>query len=213
MAKHSKRSYTCKLLDLYFPMGTDLDQPDTLVGMYLVLEYMQFTLFDMLTKADEKLTREQALILSYNLLCAVKHLHTSNIMHRDLKPENILVTQDMQVKICDFGLSRSIISRKKPGKSARSTSPECFTRFYRPPEVILSQQDYTESSDMWSVGCILSVIFQKTVKSSGQIEMPFGGDSCYPLSPIGQSGDQLNLSFNDQLFTIIRGLGITIEDV
>jgi mitogen-activated protein kinase 1/3 len=44
----------------------------------------------------------------YNLLCAVKYLHESNVIHRDLKPANILVNEDCTVKLCDFGLARSI---------------------------------------------------------------------------------------------------------
>jgi mitogen-activated protein kinase 1/3 len=44
----------------------------------------------------------------YNLLCAVKYLHTANVIHRDLKPANVLVNEDCTVKICDFGLARSI---------------------------------------------------------------------------------------------------------
>lgn len=44
----------------------------------------------------------------YNLLCAVKYLHESNVIHRDLKPANVLVNEDCTVKLCDFGLARSI---------------------------------------------------------------------------------------------------------
>ena len=44
----------------------------------------------------------------YNLLCATKYLHTANVIHRDLKPANVLVNEDCTVKICDFGLARSI---------------------------------------------------------------------------------------------------------
>lgn len=44
----------------------------------------------------------------YNLLCAVKYLHTAKVIHRDLKPANVLVNEDCSVKICDFGLARSI---------------------------------------------------------------------------------------------------------
>ena len=42
----------------------------------------------------------------YRLMCALNYLHSANVMHRDLKPNNILITDDLQVKICDFGISR-----------------------------------------------------------------------------------------------------------
>ena len=35
-------------------------------------------------------------------------LHESNVVHRDLKPANILVNSDCNVKISDFGLSRTL---------------------------------------------------------------------------------------------------------
>jgi mitogen-activated protein kinase 1/3 len=35
-------------------------------------------------------------------------LHESKVIHRDLKPANILVNEDCSVKLCDYGLARSI---------------------------------------------------------------------------------------------------------
>jgi len=35
-------------------------------------------------------------------------LHDSFVIHRDLKPANILVNEDCSVKLCDYGLARSI---------------------------------------------------------------------------------------------------------
>lgn len=51
---------------------------------------------------------EHAKIVLYNLLCAVNFLHTANVMHRDLKPSNVLLTDQCSVKICDFGLARTL---------------------------------------------------------------------------------------------------------
>lgn len=44
----------------------------------------------------------------YNLLLALKYMHQSDIIHRDIKPANILVNENCTVKLCDYGLSRSI---------------------------------------------------------------------------------------------------------
>ena len=35
-------------------------------------------------------------------------MHESRVIHRDLKPANILVNEDCSVKLCDYGLARSI---------------------------------------------------------------------------------------------------------
>ena len=44
------------------------------------------------------------------MLCGIKYLHSAKILHRDIKPANILINEDCSIKICDFGLSRSIAS-------------------------------------------------------------------------------------------------------
>ena len=45
--------------------------------------------------------------VTYNSLCALAFLHEANVMHRDLKPANLLINADCDVKITDFGLSRT----------------------------------------------------------------------------------------------------------
>ena len=58
----------------------------------------------------------------YNLLCALKYLHSMNVVHRDIKPSNILINRDCQIKICDFGLARSLppsITGQGSGNSRR----------------------------------------------------------------------------------------------
>jgi mitogen-activated protein kinase 1/3 len=48
------------------------------------------------------------MVILYNLLCALNYIHTANLMHRDLKPANILINDECAVKLCDFGLSRTV---------------------------------------------------------------------------------------------------------
>ena len=44
----------------------------------------------------------------YNILVGLKFLHSAGVLHRDIKTANILLNEDCSIKICDFGLSRTI---------------------------------------------------------------------------------------------------------
>lgn len=60
----------------------------------------------------------------YNLLCAIKYLHESKVIHRDLKPANILVNEDCSVKLCDYGLARSITGVETAEMIIKSVEPD-----------------------------------------------------------------------------------------
>ena len=61
-----------------------------------------------LIKSPSFLDHEQVKHLFYQALVGVKYMHSAKILHRDLKPANILINSDCSLKICDFGLSRSV---------------------------------------------------------------------------------------------------------
>lgn len=44
----------------------------------------------------------------YQLLLAVKYMHSAGVIHRDIKPANILLTEQCDLKLCDFGLARGV---------------------------------------------------------------------------------------------------------
>lgn len=44
----------------------------------------------------------------YQIVKAMYYLHSAGLIHRDLKPSNILVNENCDVKLCDFGLVRSL---------------------------------------------------------------------------------------------------------
>lgn len=70
--------------------------------------------------ASSELSESHVLLVAYNLLSALKYLHSANVIHRDIKPSNILINKDCQVKICDFGLARSMPSSYTGAKSGNT---------------------------------------------------------------------------------------------
>jgi len=150
-------------------------------------------------------------------------LHSAEVLHRDLKPANVLINEDCTVKICDFGLARSVEgimgahiydksdeeaeqmndphekkdSNKKGTKllkqqrlNAKNVKRELtghvVTRWYRAPELILLEKDYTAAIDIWSVGCIFAELLNMIKENAATFldRSPlFPGSSCFPLSP------------------------------
>jgi serine/threonine protein kinase len=182
-SKMANNVFTVKLLDAFLPKNSNVDDHNTIQGLYMVMDYFQLNLKHVIFKSDEMLNKEQAVVFTYNMLCAIRFLHSANIIHRDLKPGNILITPDLEVKICDFGLSRGLKTAKVGSQQMRRMSIVAFTRYYRPPEVILTC-DYDDKADIWSLGCVLSEVYQRTVRNKDKADILFGGDSCFPLSPV-----------------------------
>ena len=72
-----------------------------------------------------------------------------------------------------------------------------MSRYYRSPEVITVQNNYNQSADVWSLGCIL-LEFLATL--SRQPRYLFRGKVCNPISP-GKDGGLHN---DDQLVKILE---------
>jgi serine/threonine protein kinase len=96
--------------------------------------------------------------ISKQILIGLKYCHNKNIVHRDLKPDNILMTEDEQIKICDFGSSKNIERKKDKRKDCKST-PYVVTRYYRAPELFFGKINYDSKIDIFSCGCIIAELF------------------------------------------------------
>mmetsp|Transcript_56409 Transcript_56409/g.120021 ORF Transcript_56409/g.120021 Transcript_56409/m.120021 type:complete len:412 (-) Transcript_56409:66-1301(-) len=194
--------------------------------LYIVMEICDSDL-KKLCRTDVTLSPLHINTLLYNLMVGVKYLHSAGIYHRDLKPANCLVNQDCTVKICDFGLSRAIegefgddmaatqsalsqstTTSSRPAPSRRHLTGHVVTRWYRAPELILLQENYTTAIDVWSVGCIYAELLGMLEGTKLEDRGPlFAGTSCFPLSPdnkhkhdyqhhVRGKHDQLSMIFN-----------------
>ncbi|RLN45593.1 hypothetical protein BBJ29_007457 [Phytophthora kernoviae] len=67
----------------------------------------------------------------------------------DVKPDNILIDERGDIKLCDFGVARTVQFEGDP------LSDYVATRWYRPPEQELRLDRYSFDADIWSVGCVL----------------------------------------------------------
>jgi hypothetical protein len=56
----------------------------------------------------QKLTIGHAAYWTCQLLTALKYIHAAGVLHRDLKPSNLLINADCTLRLCDFGLARSV---------------------------------------------------------------------------------------------------------
>jgi serine/threonine protein kinase len=177
------------------------------------MEFYDFDLMKLLSNKVNLINGMQAKTLIYNLLLAVKFLHSTGIMHRDLKPSNILITEKCTIKICDFGFARNYATKESHKTKMRPLSPVCFTRWYRPPEICFRKTKYDEKSDMWSVGCIASEILQQSSKDTIEkaSKVLFRGSSSYAISPVkteeAVKSSVEQVSQNDQLFKIMEVMG------
>ena len=76
------------------------------------------------------------------------YIHSRNILHRDLKPANIFLTSKQELKIGDFGISKSLERARDMAKTY------CGTPVYMAPEIVAGKL-YNEKVDVWALGCVL----------------------------------------------------------
>lgn len=61
-------------------------------------------MFDILHTSSTPISLEQRYKIAYDVAGIFAFLHNSDVVHRDLKSYNILVDDNLNIKLCDFGL-------------------------------------------------------------------------------------------------------------
>ncbi len=143
-------------LDSEAQISSQLQHPNLVtlheVGTYHGLRYLVFefvngeSLKDRLAR-EGRLSLQDAVILTSQILAGVAYLHSHGIVHRDLSPANILLTSDGIPKVTDFGISTW-------AKDVTAIGEITGTLAYMSPEALAGNMLDTRS-DVFTLGAIL----------------------------------------------------------
>jgi len=136
-------------------------------SLEIVSDLMESNLSQII-RSHQALTDTHVQFFTYQILRALKYIHSANLVHRDIKPSNCLVNTNCDLRLCDFGLARYVgpTADKPEGQQELDfcvMSDYVATRWYRPPEIVLGKSGKNTQPfknpfgvDIWAVGCILA---------------------------------------------------------
>jgi zinc protease len=132
---------------------------------YLSMEFVEGqSLRDILkdaTKDGGKLDHARALEIARQLCAGLAEAHRQSIAHRDLKPENVMLTSSGEVKVMDFGISRSF------GADATVTGAIIGTPAYMSPEQC-EGKPADHRADIYALGLMLYEMYTGTQAFTGE---------------------------------------------
>jgi serine/threonine-protein kinase len=134
---------------------------------YIAMEYVEGETLKDLIRRRGRLSGNESVAVTMQLLAAVDFAHRSGIVHRDIKPQNVMLDRGGTVKVMDFGIARAGDSGMTEAGSILGTAQ------YLAPEQAKGQP-VDERSDLYSVGVCLYEMLTGTV--------PFKGDSAVTVA-------------------------------
>jgi activated CDC42 kinase 1 len=124
------------------------------------------------------------------------YLESRNFVHRDLAARNVLLTDNEEiVKICDFGLTRSLNENER---LYVMSAPKKVPFSWCPPESLRFRQ-FSHKSDVWAFGVTCWELFTYG-------EEPFIGCKAIDVLKMTESGERLRMPeyCSRELFDIIN---------
>eukprot|EP01120_Amphizonella_sp_Union-15-10_P016662 TRINITY_DN8909_c0_g1_i1.p1 TRINITY_DN8909_c0_g1~~TRINITY_DN8909_c0_g1_i1.p1 ORF type:complete len:488 (+),score=82.28 TRINITY_DN8909_c0_g1_i1:119-1582(+) len=112
---------------------------------WVIMEYMNRGCLTDLLENQGGLNEDAIAYVSFELLKALRFLHSRNRIHRDIKSDNVLIKSNGAVKITDFGYAAQMLEKNEKRTTVVGTP------YWMAPEMI-DGQDYGVEVDIWSLG-------------------------------------------------------------
>ncbi|MDA3645221.1 protein kinase [Saccharopolyspora indica] len=151
---------------LLYDVAREDEQP------FVVMELVHGLSLAQLLNKHRSLPPAKLAVLADGVAAALQAAHQMGIVHRDVKPGNVLLGADRQVKLADFGMSRST------GESTLTRSGVLVgTPAYLAPEIAIGGE-LGANADLWSFGAMLFAA------AEGRLPYESSGDPLITISSI-----------------------------
>lgn len=107
-------------------------------------------------RKKKRLDENVAKLVLRKVLEGLSHCHSRRVLHRDVKLDNILLNADGELKICDFGVSRTV-------REGEVMAEQSGTPAYIAPEIVRGKGYKDFAADVWSAGVVLFAVLYGTV--------------------------------------------------
>lgn len=162
------------------------DQTDDEVP-FIAMEYLKGRSLLRIINESGKLDRKTTFAVLRQICEGLSFAHNAGVVHRDISSQNIflLATSDeLQVKILDFGLSRPFLSEAGQGATLTQTGVLVGNPMYMSPETVRGAKA-DRRSDIYSLGCVLYEAITGVVPfpSDSTLNVIHSHQNTYPAEP------------------------------
>ncbi|KAL0225824.1 hypothetical protein P9112_013148 [Eukaryota sp. TZLM1-RC] len=167
---------------------------------YIVMNYMNGgPLMDDSVKSLSSLNPLKLWRYTRDLIAGLGHLHDIKIVHRDIKPSNCLLDHKDRLRIADFGLSVDISDQQDDTLSRSSSTPDCTSVAFTPPEIVLNAEEWSGfAEDVYAAGVTIFIM------AFGRL--PFKGDTVQLLQEIAYSEVEFPSEVDPLLVDLLKGM-------
>ena len=110
------------------------------VYLNIVMDFTPDTVYRVMREFHKKKQHVPPFLIklyTYQMMRSIGYIHSLGVCHRDIKPQNLLVNRETHtLKLCDFGSAKQLIN-------GEPSVPYICSRYYRAPELIFGNQDYS----------------------------------------------------------------------
>ncbi|MGW1678165.1 protein kinase domain-containing protein [Saccharopolyspora sp. NPDC002376] len=151
---------------LLYDVARENEQP------FVVMELVRGLSLSQLLNKHRSLPPAKLAVLADGVAAALQAAHEMGIVHRDVKPGNVLLGAGRQVKLADFGMSRSTAESTLTRSGVLVGTPA-----YLAPEIAIGGE-LGANADLWSFGAMLFAA------AEGRLPYESTGDPLITISSI-----------------------------